>query len=360
MSEHELKNKTNREIDLILGIEKHQLKSDEQKYDPKIFYTDGLTSADALYTDYQDLLSIYEELCARDIKSFCDLGAGVGRAKLLFDFLNSPFKNYSIEYVQERHQEGLRAHQKLDLSFPEGFINADLSQQPPPLCDCYFIYLPVNDILIQTLSFIEELYLYKGKSCYIMAIESHGDLLSFLETTHPYLKRIKTIPLKSKRHKDELVLFEWRASSDYLDNKSHLHEKIATHKEKLKVTFNSNQDFWMLWKLLKNEGYFQLLIEDQNGQWLADLKNSNFGIQPNTIETLFPYRIISLNEIQAIVKPPSSWNSVIDERRLAKRGPLGEMRKLFVSPFPQVEYSWGQKKELEKAWKWELFSTLKV
>ncbi len=358
MPKHALSQKTNREIDEILGIQKYQLQSDPEYYDPKIFYTDGLTSADALYSDYQDLLSIYELLMGKGIKSFCDLGAGIGRAKLLFDYLRAPFKSYSIEFVKERHQEGLRAHQSLGLPFSEGFIHADLSQSPPPPCECYFLYMPVNDVLIQTLDFLEELH--TARKGYLLAIESHGDLLSYLESTHPYLKVVARIPLKSKRHHEEMVLYQFNPTKGHRIEKNAALKKIAETSGALRIEVTSEDSFWMLWKQFKNHNDLQILVEDNNGQWLADLKDSLFGIQPQTLETAHPYRIIKLEEIKAIIRPPTAWLEFIEKRRLQERGPLGEMRKLFVSPFPQVEYSRGQKKELEITWRWEWFTTLRI
>ncbi len=351
--------KSNQEIDEMLGIEDHALApEDSQNYDPKIFYTDGLTSSEALYTDYQDLLKMREILCELEVKSFCDLGAGIGRAKLLFDYLKSPFKSYSIEYVKERHLAGLMAHQKKSLPFSQGFINSDLSVKPAPTCDSYFIYLPVNDVLISIISFLEKKFTHK--SCYLLAIESHGDLLSFLEKAHPFLKIIKKVPLKSKRHHDDLILYQWSPTAAFIKEKSALEKEINTIPSPLKITFTTQSQFWMLWKLLKDREHYQILVEDEQGLWLADLKDSQFGIQVDTIETKYPYRIIPLAEIRGFICPPKNWIGLIKERRLQRKGPLGEMRKLFVSPFPQVEYSWGQKRELENTWPWELLTTLGV
>ena len=359
MAHSKLHLKSNQEIDELLGIDNHALiPEDGHNYDPKIFYTDGLTSAEALYTDYQDLLKMHELLCELEVESFCDLGAGIGRAKLLFDYLDSSFKSYSIEYVKERHQAGLKAHKKNSLLFAEGFVNTDLSQTPAPTCDSYFIYLPVNDVLINIMNFLEKKFMHK--SCYLLAIESHGDLLSFLEKTHPFLKVIKKVPLKSKRHHDDLILYQWSPTAAFLEEKSLLNNEINAITSPLKITFTTQSQFWMLWKLLKDRENYQILVENNQGLWLADLKESQFGIQTDTIETKYPYRIIPLSEIRGFIRPPENWISIIKERRLQRKGPLGEMRKLFVSPFPQVEYSWSQRRELENTWPWEILTTLGI
>ena len=312
---------SNLEIDKLFQIESYALESKD--YDSKHFYTDGLTSADALYTDYQDLLQIHKLLIALGVKSFCDLGAGIGRAKLLFDYLKSPFQSYSIEFVKERHYEGLKSHKKLNLPFPEGFQNSNLLTCPPPQCDAYFIYLPVGEVLEKTLAALESIFL--NKSCYIIAIESHGDLLNYLEDTHDHFKLIEKIPLKAKRHHEQMCLYQW-----------------SPKKEKI--------PFWSHWKEFKNRENFQILVEDDQGTWLADLKDSQFGIQRHTVETQFPPRIIPLSQVKGFVEIKGEGLKLIEKRRAAFKGPLGEMRKLFVLPSPQVEYSSGQKKELEVTW----------
>ena len=52
-----LYHKSNLEIDQIFGFKDYAL--DLPDYPSDIFYTDGLTSAEALYSDYQDLLQIH-------------------------------------------------------------------------------------------------------------------------------------------------------------------------------------------------------------------------------------------------------------------------------------------------------------
>ncbi len=337
---------SNSEIDQLFKIESYALESAD--YDSKTFYTDGLTSADALYTDYQDLLQIHTLLMELGVKSFCDLGAGIGRAKLLFDYLESPFQSYSVEFVRERHMEGVKAHKYLNLNFLEGFQLTNLLDDAPPVCDAYFIYLPVNEVLEKTMCRIEELF--QDKSCYLFVIESHGDLLHYIEDTHQHMKLSKKVPLRAKRHHSDLCLYEWSPKS-------------TPPLPKVTQPYFKPQDettFWTLWKKLKANSFFQIVVREENSVWLADLKDSQFGIQRGTLETAYPPRIIPLSQIEGIIEAPIQWSELIEKRRASERSPLGEIRKLFVFPSPQVEYSWGQKKELDLAWEWETFTTLGV
>jgi hypothetical protein len=354
-----LYHKSNLEIDQIFGFKDYALELPD--YPSNIFYTDGLTSAEALYSDYQDLLQIHTFLEEKKIKSFCDLGAGIGRAKILFDSLNSSFQSYSLEFVQQRHKEGKRVHKENQLSHEEGFIQCNLLTDPIPKCECYFIYLPVGEVLIKTMEKIKNLTL--EEKCLIIAIESHGDLLSYLEKTHRHLSLRDRIPLSAKRHTEFIHIYEYQPK----DNPSPLESDIFNHLDNstnkdqpLRINFSEELSFWELWKELRKRDEFQVLVEDQNGQWLADLKDSQFGIQPSTLETQYPQRIIPLSEIKAFVRAPLSWQELIRKRRNKEDGPLGEIRKLIVFPSPQVEFSRGQKRELETAWDWELFTTLGV
>jgi len=155
-----------------------------------------------------------------------------------------------------------------------------------------------------------------------------------------------------------MIVYEWGPTKKYQDKRQKALQQIHANQGPLQIKWQDRFFFWMLWKELRADDDFQLLIKDENGEWLADMKDSNFGIQEATVQTTTPYRIIPLSQIKAIIRPPKDWKKIIEERRAQRRGPLGEMRKLFVSPFPQVEYSWGPKKELEETWQWERFTTL--
>lgn len=351
---------TSNEIDSLLGIQDTHLLLKNPHYEKeKELYTDGLTSADALYTDYRDFASLYDSLIESKINSFCDLGSGIGRSKLLFDHWEAPFQSYALEFVKERHDEGLRVHQSLALQFPEGFINANLKEEAPPLCDAYFIYLPVGDVLFATLKNI--LHQHREKSALFYVIESHGDLISYLEMALPNLIKREEIPLTGKRHSTSMHVYSLPPTKNFLSLEKAYREEILNHEQGFSIHTLTDFHFLTLFHHFRNHRHAQVVIKQEDQLWLADTWEWKFGIQPRTFELHCPYRIISFDEISGIMIPHEDWlKDLIAKRRSGERGPLGEIRKLFVFPSLQVEYSSGSKKELEVSWTWETLPTLGV
>jgi|GEM_PF-2223199 len=319
-------------------------------------YTDLPLSAEALYTSYQDLLMVRESLINKAVKSFTDIGSGIGRAKVLFDFLDSPFRTDSIEIVQERHQAGIKAHSTFQLKDSDGFINANLLNFPLPKSDSFLIYLPVGPTLFKVL---EELkILSTQKDVYLYVIESHGDLISFLEDQLPSLKLLENLTLHSKRHHPDVNVYQLESCASSLAWQDHALDRLKLFKENcflnlLGLPFHKK---WFLMQTLSKDQLPQLLIQEEDFAWLGSLEEVIPGIDSKKIEIKFPPRIVECEKIQGILYPPQEIQEYISKRRLSSEG----LRKLIVSPTPQVEYAGGEKRELKIQWSLERATPLVI
>ncbi len=317
-------------------------------------YADGLTTSEALFTSYCDYSTLFQDFTSRGFSSFCDIGGGIGRGKLLFDILSthkSP-KNYSVELLEQRHQEGLSAHARMNLPFPDGFKCCDLRVAPLPKADAYFIYLPVGAVLNEVLSKIEEQFQNSNGILYV--IESHGDLIPFLKDSLP-LKLLDQIPLTSKRHNPNIHVFAigplnaWSKQRNLLSTQN---EEALRDSSGLDFFNYSPGDILHTLQQFEEQADIQLIIKEHDKEWLADLKGHRYGIKEGTIEIKTPYRIVELSRLRGLVIPTSEWQELVAQRRKPEK-PL--IRKIIISPTCAVEYSSGEIIELSIRWTREDF-----
>jgi len=320
-------------------------------------YTDGLISPEALYTSFSDYHIIYQDFRQRGLNTFCDLGGGIGKGKLLFDALSSsqpnPPRSYSFELIPERSERGLFAHQKLKFSFPEGFINGDLLVEPLPSCQSYFIYLPVGSALDSILDKLEELCLHSTAILYV--IESHGDLISYLRKSLP-LSLLKKHSLKGTRHNPYLHIFEISNLHSFRNAKKSLlkkAEKLLTKKAGLNLRALSEGQTFLLFKgLEKNKENLQFVVrEEENKTWLASVEGWRHSITPGAIETQIPFRIVKIKQIDAVLIPQGEWLKIIKLRaQQCIDGFKPQIRKIILKPHAMLEFSNGNTEDLSLVW----------
>lgn len=334
--------KSSRELDKILGLKEclHSEFNDQEEA-----YSDGLTGSEALYTSYQDLLTIRQDLMERGLKDFADLGAGNCRSKILFDYLESPFKSTAYEFVPERIEEAINTYQQLDLKDAASFIEADLkdcSLDTLGAHDAFFIYLPVGPTLEKLVERFKELSLDKKLTLYV--IESHGDLIDYLQDHLKPLRVLTKLELSSQRHLPELYVFELDDCGQQINEEKEL-LKVATSELKNSGEFNLEgygpREKLFLFKSTLNWEYLQLLIREDDFEWLACLEGWRYGIQKDTIETIHPYRIHYLTQIKAIVIPQKKVLPYIKERRDTFKPPLSSIRKIKIKPTIEIERANG-------------------
>lgn len=333
---------SSRELDQILGL-KESLHS---KYnDQEEAYSDGLTGSDALYTSYQDLLMIRQDLMERNLKDFGDLGAGNCRSKILFDYLESPFKSTAYEFVPERIKEAKATYQQLGLKEAHHFIEGDLkdcSLATLEAHDAFFIYLPVGPTLEKLVEKFKELSLHKKLILYV--IESHGDLIDYLQDHLEPLRVLKKLELSSQRHIPELYVFELGNCAQQMNKEKDL-LRVANSGLNSRGEFSLEcygpREMLFLFKSLVNWQYLQLLIREDDFEWLACLEGWRYGIQKDTVETIHPYRIHYLNQVKALIVPDKVLLPYITERRDTFKPPLSSIRKIKVKPTLEIERANG-------------------
>ncbi len=311
-------------------------------------YTDGLISSEALYTTYKDFFQIYLDVKKRGIQSFADLGAGNGRSKLLFDLLKAPFQTTTYEFVPERVQATKEAYSALQLPDHKNIKEMNLLEEALPDHDAYFLYLPVGATLDHLVEELKNLSISRDRFLYV--IESHGDLLNYLKKSFTTLELLKSIPLNSKRHDPHLHVFQLRSCEKQLNREKELIQKAQSRIDNgfsLKTLLP-----FEIYALLKHFGQSplnQIVVKEAHMKWMASIEGWKEGPTIDSIETLFPSRIIYFEQIDSLLKAPKSLAPFIQKRRdrefekTAK--PSEKIRKIILSNPFKIEFASGEIKK---------------
>jgi hypothetical protein len=215
----EIKNLSAQEIDRRFGLPSCL----EVSLDEEEAYGDGHTGPEALYTDYRDLLIIHNDLKEREITSFADLGAGNCRSKILFDFLHSPFISAAYEFAHERIEGAKKCYRQLNLKDEKNFFNQDLRKSDLSSYESFLLYLPVGETLDHVIEKLKVLSQRRAPLLYV--IESHGDLIPYLEDRLPHLDLLKKEKLHGERHDPYLRIYRLKDSYAQIEREKDLQEK---------------------------------------------------------------------------------------------------------------------------------------
>ncbi len=281
---------------------------------------------EALYTSYEDLVSILKGPWVTG--TWIDLGAGVGLSSLMYACLYPDRKSIAIESDTARIDAGIKKRDTLGLLNCE-FIHDDLETCMLPDGETYFLYFPTGMVLDRILCELRHLEKFKR----LIAIESHGDLLSRLEKEN-WLHPVGTIPLKAPRHHPEAVVYERViAPAEYGPHQISFLNKLLC---------------------IEDKDYSQWIGESRGLEWLSG----------DQYQLVYPPRTIRWSQVQKIINEED-----LDERsyflvKLRRHSPLviqthdrkldGSIRKIVVSPSFKVELSSGELIEWEdiKSIKW--------
>gem|GEM_PF-5262552 len=299
--------KFNHDWDLACQFDYRQIESQNMDLD-SIFYP-GLGPA-ALYTSFADYYQLFSSL-PDSVNHVVDLGAGVGRLAPIWKTLRPDGKVTLIEYVNSRYQAAQDMIQRLCLS-EVTLVQEDLLQFKIPQADAYFIYLPVNKVLEKIIADISEM----NHPCYIVAIESHGNLFSRLDMWTGL--ELKTeIPLFTERHHHSGRIYSFSG------------KKTQLSKMELILRESLNESI--------------LVIKDKKGQWIGVSKDLVMSKESEVL-LKYPPRTVdesSILEVKKMTDFSAEVQSFIQKLRdeVVFEGSL--IRKIWIAPTLKLEMQNG-------------------
>ena len=276
--------------------------SDMCRDDADLTYCDGRVSDQGLYTSYLDYHQIFNDLQKRELRSFCDIGCGIGRGLVLSNFENRKVETYGVEIVSERVKVLKKALQR----FPGNakVLESCLVSNPNsiPEADAYFLYIPDGRLLYHVM---KQLMSYaKRRKIYIYAVESHGSAIEEIRLWGAR-KIDSSMRCSAYREFPEIRILELSSLSHSRSQFFNLYEQVH-----------------------RQEGHVE--IEEQRAgksiKWIAQLAGAQFyfiNSEPY-LELLYPNRTIKLNECSFVINPEFE----VDLYKIAKN----QGKRLIVSP----------------------------
>jgi hypothetical protein len=340
----------NRKIDQLFSLDLEKIEQGllaPENHSDDETYRGQYLPPDALYTSYRDLYTIFKEIHSLKINSFIDVGAGIGRSKLLMDALQAPWKSVVIEKVKERIQAGEEAAKKAQLS-TDGFLNRELRGHPLPFASSFLIYLPTGQTLYSLLDKLKKMATAHMVSLFV--IESHGDLIKYIQESCSWLEYKKELPLHGQRHCPSIFLFQSIPQSKIKEEIIHQGNLWYNVQKELNKkgrsnfrSLSSNEKWFLMLKLINNEE-LELHIQEDNFTWLGSPKSWSPSIDPNHFELAYPFRIVHIQSILEIIRPHPDLQKWREERFSPTTSPF--VRKIILAPEAKVEFSDGSFKEL--------------
>ncbi len=274
--------------------------------------------SEALYTSLVDFYRIMHHPSVKG--HWVDLGAGIGSSALLYASLFPDRQAQALEISKARIEAGRRIQKQHEIHNAQ-LLHCDLLHDPVPVADTYFLYFPTGIVLDRILNL---LYLRQHPFT-LIAIESHGDLLSRLEQER-WLKPQGSMKLESVRHHPEAIFYGTNFSAS-----------VNTHRP-FDISFQAKY----------------LFIKELDQEWIGE----SFGLTyhaENKFDLLTPPRTIEWSSVQKVAdlhEIPQHLRLSLGLRRLGElqiSTPSGKyagiIRKITVKPGFSVEISTGEKIE---------------
>lgn len=309
-------------------------------------YLQGLTP-EALFTSYRDVLAAMEWLRGQGVRSWCDVGCGVGRTVLLWSWLYPDSTGIGVELVPERLEAARGAGLAGGLSNTR-WIEGDFASPglALPEADAYFIYLSTGPALDALLEKIKK----RGRPAWVLVIESHGDLKPRLQWESWWLwPQPQRFALVSERHDPWLSLYRIR-----LEHPAHALERSWEGRTGLLPAELAQHPSPLGYLLSKSfQRHWELVILELGEQWTMD----TLGLRwhgPQEVQGQFPERQLKWSDdslgLRHIPQDElylrwSQWRR--DARKLSYRTRSGqeersvELRKIIVAPHNKLEFSNG-------------------
>lgn len=270
----------------------------------------GLGAA-ALYTSFADYQQLFERLPST-VHHVADLGAGVGKLAPIWKAIRPEGEVSLIELVSSRIDAAREMSSLLNLNSVH-LIQADLLLASLPKAEAYFIYLPVSKVLERILWQIEQ----RGEECYLVAIESHGNLYDRLSVV-PGLELIEKIELFSERHNPFGHIYHYKP----------LKRTPSLMELALQASFQDKV----------------LVIEERKKQWLG-LSSDLVWSSKTELLLKFPPRTIKSDTLVNILEKTDFENQVQSYLQMMKEESPYEgslIRKIWITPQLVLEMQNGK------------------
>ncbi len=277
-------------------------------------------SEDALSTSFFSYKRIFSKFSQKEEVVFCDLGAGFCKGALIAELFFSKIKTINIEL----HHERLEKMKELLLNSRHEFKNQNLELMNLPVADYYFIYLPtgalLNSVLIKLLS-LSLTYRFS-----IIFIESHGDLIPFLERLK--LLDINKTDIETFRPRHDNYIY---SSPMPLDASSYLKEVFEIqHLIANKENFSVPRIEILLMIIHDLENYEMIVKTEYFSEWIVSIEKSSFlcSSKKTYLNTSFPkfqFDLSSSTTELISLRPKSVSLEYKNNKALRKIGPCGQV-----------------------------------
>lgn len=310
---------------------------------PDDLYLQGLDPR-ALYTSYKDLLEIMETLYLQGLRSWCDVGCGIGRSCFLWTWLFEETTSVGVEQVRDRIDQA-RSHSLLERM---KWIEADFSNPEfkLPHTDIYYLYLATGPRFDGLLRKIKKI----PGTPMLVVVESHGDMFQRLQWESWWLIQTdKRFRLDSRRHNPWGMVFQKSADSMFFQ----LEESFETKRGILPSELKKHPSPLSYLLTKSNQKNWEMVIDEQGEKWTMDTLGLEW-FNAHTIKGQNPPRQVSWDQCTIGLRliPEGEYDFWSRLRRhsaaltLATRDQVFDqvrVRKIFIQPEFVVELSNGSR-----------------
>ena len=378
---------SDKEVDQLLGVDPQGVEAllNLRNQGPHSSLIEGTyiglnLSVHALYTSYRDcfqVLSKLEKLRVKENKkklNLLDLGAGMGRLSITAKLFFPNIKVASIEIVKERLDLAKEALTNIGCTGPFNLYHKNLNELNEldsdndnkdlkewfETFDSAFLYLSSNPTFKTLMTKLKKRALKKQFTA--IAVESHGDLITTLKKDNPWLtEEEQKLKSNSKRWSEDISFFKSlkvEKMQSLQKEEDLLFEKLlSTLRDVGVISMNQVPLKWrhLFLNKLSSSKDFELIVEDQDvgsknpHHYMASTYLLQNALYKHRYQTRFPEREFEPQKIVSVIKPAKQWDTWRKARFQKKRiSSLGEVRKLIISPRPQVEFSMKGRISLDK------------
>lgn len=259
--------------------------TDVSREGPQDLYLAGIDPK-ALYSSYKDLAEVMLQLYQSGVRSWCDIGCGIGRSCFLWTWLFEDTTSVGVEIVGER----LELARSRSLNARMLWIEADFARPDfkLPLSDSYFIYLATGTRFDRVLNKIKKL----PGSPQLVVIESHGDLKKRLMWESWWLPPTELrFKLYSHRHDPWGSVYQKTSNSIFFQ----LEEKFELQSGILPADLKKHPSPLGYLLSKSSQKNWELVIEENEHKWTMDTLGLEW-FDHQSIKGLHPPRQLSWDQ----------------------------------------------------------------